>query len=371
MVGYIGRRMGNRIEAAFIDEHSDALRAYWNRFKDQLVEWRAHYQWPPGTATEKSLNSRELLSEEIRTELGRQGYLSKTTFDNVMQWGFRTDSGCSDEDVRKATGLAFSRLKASDIAQAARELVRLPRIGISRATKILALSDQFEFGIYDSRSAHGLSGLVDRAGRRIIAIPQGRVIAGDPRNKDGYCRAFEEYIWVLRHLRTLAREDASLGAVFTRAADLEMALFMKSRNEKPAPRNPHNPVPKHLRTISELDEENAFWTLGPGRKSKVFWAIFGSSEVTILTGEKKTPKTLKAKDTDTCLAHFARERFPLSNSKTAKDRDPRGLGEYFCRNFGSSVFASHFAALWVHQGLLEATWDKGAWWLRVRDRAVV
>jgi hypothetical protein len=160
-----------------------------------------------------------------------------------------------------------------------------------------------------------------------------------------------------------------LGTVFSRVADLEMAFFMKSRKGQLEPGNPHRPVPEHLRTIAELDEENTFWTLGPGRKSKVFWAIFGSSEVTILTGEKKTPKTLKAKDTDTCLAHFEREIFPLSNSKTAEDRDPRGLGEYFSQNFGSSVFASHFAALWVHQGLLEATWKKGAWWLRVRDRA--
>jgi hypothetical protein len=67
--------------------------------------------------------------------------------------------------------------------------------------------------------------------------------------------------------------------------------------------------------------------------------------VTILTGEKKTPMTLKAKDPGDCFWHFEREKFPLSNSKTAENRDPWGLGEYFFRHFGSSVFESHFAAL--------------------------
>jgi len=73
---------------------------------------------------------------------------------------------------------------------------------------------------------------------------------------------------------------------------------------------------------------------------------------------------LNAQDVQVCLSHFGLDRFPLSNSKTAEEHDPRGLGEYFARNFGSSVFASHFAALWVHQGLLEVTRKKGAWWFR-------
>jgi hypothetical protein len=251
------------------------------------------------------------------------------------------------------------------VAQAARKLVELPRVGISRASKILALSDQCELGIYDSRSGHGLSDLVDHAGRRIIAIPPGRVITGDARTKDGYCRAFEEYTWVLRHFRTLAREDSSLGHVFSRVADLEMAFFVRSRNGHIGLPDRRLTVPEHLRRIAAHDEENAFWTLGPGRKSKKFWAISDSSAVTILTGWKKTPKTLSAEAIGACLAHFGRDPFPLSNSKTAKDREPQGLGEYFAQNFGSPVFASHFAALWVHQELLEPSMRRGARWFQV------
>lgn len=349
-----------------MNEYADALNGFWNRIKDHLLDWRSHYQWPPGTTTEGSLDTRTQLEQRIREELDRQGYLSKAAFDSVIRWGFGTDSGCSDQEVQQATRLAFCHLKANHVAQAARELVKLPQVGISRASKILALSDQREFGIYDSRSGHGLSDLVDRAGRRVVAIPPGRVIAGDPKTKEEYCFAFERYTWVLRHFRTLAREDSSLGPAFSRVADLEMALFVRSRSGQIELADRHGAVPQHLRTIAQHDEESAFWTLGPGRKSKQFWAISDGSAVTVLTGDKKTLKTLKAKEIDACLAHFGRDLFPLSNSKTAEDRDPRGLGEYFAQNFGSSVFASHFAALWVHQGLLEASFRSRAWWFRIR-----
>jgi hypothetical protein len=100
-------------------------------------------------------------------------------------------------------------------------------------------------------------------------------------------------------------------------------------------------------------------------ESRRFWTIFDASAVTILTGDKKTPKTFAVQDINACLARFRGDPFPLSNSKTAEDRDPKGLGEYFAQNFGSSVFASHFAALWVHQKLLEPSLRLGAWWFRV------
>ena len=358
--------MADRSETAFIDKFAEDLSAFWNRIKDHVLDWKYRYQWPPGAAPEGSHLTRTQLEQRIRAELDRQKCISKAAFDAVIRWGFGTDSGCSDQEVRHATGLAFDHLKTNHIAQAARELVNLPGVGISRASKILALSDQHELGIYDSRSAHGLSDLVDRAGRRIIVIPPGRVITGDGRTKDGYCSAFEEFTWVLRYFRDLARKDSSLGLAFSRVADLEMAFFTRSRSGQIELPDRHRAVPEHLRKVAAHDEENAFWTLGPGGKSKQFWAFFDISTTTILTGEKKTAKTLSAEDVDACLAHFGRDSFPLSNSKTAEDRDPRGLGEYFAQNFGSSVFASHFAALWVHQGLLEPSSSGGAWWFRVK-----
>jgi hypothetical protein len=155
--------------------------------------------------------------------------------------------------------------------------------------------------------------------------------------------------------------------VFSRVADLEMAFFVRSRSGQIESPDRHLSIPVHLRNIAAHDEESVFWTLGPGAKSKQFWAIFDYSGVTVLTGEKKTPTTLSVAEIDACLAHFGGDPFPLSNSKTAKDHDPDGLGEYFAQNFGSSVFASHFAALWVHQQLLEPSRRRGAWWFQVSE----
>ncbi len=362
--------MVDHTEASFLREFSDDLRAFWNRVGYRVPYWRDQYQWPKGASLEGSVNTRTQLESLIQTELEMQGCLSKSTFDAIIRWGFGNSSGCSDQEVRQATRLAFRHLKDGHLAEAARALVKLPRVGISRASKVLALSDQLELGIYDSRSAHGLSDLVDRAGRRIITIPPGRVIPGDPRTKDEFCRGFEKYIYSLRYLRNLALEDSSLSAVSWRVADIEMAFFMRSRSGELSSETRNRRVPEHLRTLAEHNEDDAFWTLGPGRKSRQFFAIVNASAVTIFTGEKSTTLTLNAEDIDACLSNFGVNPFPLSNSKTAAERNPKGLGEYFARNFGSSVFASHFAALWAHQGLLEAKRDKGAWWLRVlRDRA--
>ena len=258
---------------------------------------------------------------------------------------------CSEDKIQHATKHAFEHLRDGRIAQAAKELVMLPGVGISRASKVLALSDQQEFGIYDSRSAHGLSDFVGSNGQRIIPIPPGRVIRGDFR-KD-YCDAFEHYTWVLRHLRKLASTSDSLGREFGRVADLEVALFTRSRSGIQLPRPPKD-VPSNLRGFAERDEESLFWTLGRGKKAQRFWVTFNNSSVTVWTGKKgKTSKTLEWDEIDACLVHFKGRWFPLSNSKTASERDPNGLGEYFFQKFGSSVLASHFAALLVNQGFLE------------------
>ena len=101
-------------------------------------------------------------------------------------------------------------LREDRVAGAARVLVRLPGIGISRASKVLALSNQDELGIYDSRSAHGLSDLCDAGGCPIIAIPPGRVIRGHAKSPNGFCAAFQEYTCVLRYLRDRAKADKIL-----------------------------------------------------------------------------------------------------------------------------------------------------------------
>jgi hypothetical protein len=213
----------------------------------------------------------------IQRDLATFGFLSKTTFDAVSIWGFGTDSGCSDVEIKCATKPAFELLRANRIAEAASKLLELPKIGISRASKVLGLSDQSEFGIYDSRSAHGMSDLFDSSSRHLILIPPGRVLAGDRGTKSQYCTAFENYIWVLREFRRLAAADSSLHKAFPRVADLEIAFFARSRSGGIEVHDPETKPPKHLDKVAVHDEESLFWTLGRGRKAKPFWAILDGS----------------------------------------------------------------------------------------------
>ena len=157
--------------------------------------------------------------------------------------------------------------------------VQLREIGISRAGKVVALSDQDELGIYDSRSVHGLSDLRD-ARRRIIAIPPGRVVRGDVKAPNGFCIAFEEYTWVLKHLRDLAERSTVLGAERGRVAGREMECHREKQDRW---RKIHRSRPKASCTSQEhrgARRRVGFLEPGPGQESKLFWVIVKDASVT-------------------------------------------------------------------------------------------
>lgn len=241
------------------------------------------------------------------------------------------------------------------LADAAFRLGQLRGFGISRISKVVALADQDRFGIYDSRSAHGLSDLLDGQGNRIVPIPPGRVVRGDTRSKRDFCTAFANYTGLLRLLHTFAQ--AEYGTIFPRVADIEMALFMRSRSGcvKTGLTQSEDP-PHHLRPLAEHDEESTYWTCGPENKRTAFRVLFDEGSTTVFTGKNfSTGLTLTDKQVDVCMSEFRdQDCFPLSNSKTNDDRDKSGLGEYFrVRRRKSPLFASHFASLWVTQGRLK------------------
>jgi hypothetical protein len=362
--------VGVESHVAFIKAHARELSCFWQHVKAQISEWKHAYEWPRRVKYEDAFAKRADLEQNIKSALERRGYLAKDLFDEILVWGFGRPSACSAEEIEASTSRGFDRLRVGSIAEAAGELTALPGVGISRASKILALSDQLEFGIYDSRAAHGLSDLVMPNGCRVVPIPPGRVIQGDW-GRD-YCRAFEQYTWVLRQLRTFASDDPSLRAEFRRVADIEMAFFMRSRLGAVGPIDSPSEVPR--RTLQEEeadhDEESLLWTLGSNKTR--FWFTSDDSSVTVWTGKDgTTSKRLRLSDLDECLRHFAaRDWFFLSNSKTPEDRDPDGLGEYFASRFGNSVFASHFAALWVHQHLMVCNASKKKLKLKVARTSI-
>lgn len=148
-----------------------------------------------------------------------------------MLWGFGCPSNLDEAQIRQASRLAFELLRMGRISEAAMTLCGLRGIGISRATKVLALSNQTEYGIYDSRAAHGLSDL-SRNGKHLIPIPPGRSVAvrSDHGDKARFCRAYRDYTLLLRHFRDRAKETPALAPTLRRAADIEMALFARSRS---------------------------------------------------------------------------------------------------------------------------------------------
>jgi hypothetical protein len=221
--------MAAELESAFLDAHRETLTCFWDQVKSRLLDWKSQYEWPRGVTGEAAWDERNKLEQSLRSDLDTHGFLSKATFDSVMKWGFKRGSSCSEEEINQATGLAFRHLKQDRLGDAARELVKLRNVGMSRASKVLALSDQNELGIYDSRSAYGLSDLVDAGGHHLILIPPSRSkkIRCDNKTKEEYCAAFQKYTWVLRFLRRLAQKDDLLRTAFTRIADLEVALFMR------------------------------------------------------------------------------------------------------------------------------------------------
>ncbi|MBK9169652.1 MAG: hypothetical protein IPM24_19635 [Bryobacterales bacterium] len=177
----------------------DHVRSYWKSIKNILLDWRTRYQWPQGIDRETSVKNRNDLENAIHQDLEELSYLRKTTFDAVMKWGFGRSSNLSETDIARSTRSAFEHLRSGRLAEAARALCELRGVGISRASKILALSDQRELAIYDSRAAHGLRKLVDQSEERLVPIPPGRVIRGDT-GKD-FNQGFQRYICVLRLLR--------------------------------------------------------------------------------------------------------------------------------------------------------------------------
>lgn len=335
----------------FIESHLESLTAYWNRVRPDLLGWKASYEWPPGVHIEEAIAKRNRLESELRNDLRtNNGWLSKQVFDAVFEWGFNTQSGLREHEIRTITEAAFHFLRQGRIVDAARGMTSPAGIGISRASKVLALSNQNNLGIYDSRSAHGLSDLV-HDGRRLIPIPPGRSVVGDSRSKEQFCQAFETYIWVLRFLRDRAQQDAELREHFTRLSDLEIAFFAKSRGEAA------NQEMRGLTGLSDarsaLDEGDYYRTLGFGGKAKGFGAHIDEDGIRVLTGpEGRTPLYLSNRDMESCLSHFAAVGwFPLGNQIDKVKEN--GLGEYFLKVLGvSPKFASHFASILVAQGRL-------------------
>lgn len=342
---------------SFVHTQEAALNDYWQQVKTQVVAWKAAFEWPKGVHFEEAVARRDALEKDIKTDL-QQGYLTKATFDAVMKWGFGRPSKNEAPEIEQATRQGFQKLAGGDLEGAALALCRLKFIGISSASKVLALADQARYGVYDSRIAHGLSDLVVD-GKRALLIPPGRVVAGDVGVPNAvFCAEFAKFNALLAHFHALAQQDAELKVHFSRVSDLEIAFFARSRSglmglEK---------VVKQAAAPTDTVGDEVFHTLGQGTP---FWATVDEFGIRVWTGpEGKSKFHLSNEAIEQCLGAFEGKGWvPLGHSMDAPK--PGGLGEYFRDTLKQSpMYATHAVAVWASQGRVE-TRKKGGLEVRV------
>ncbi|MBI4234230.1 MAG: hypothetical protein HY686_07310 [Chloroflexi bacterium] len=202
----------------FLQHNRDAIEGYYGQNKMNIITASKSYNYPGGRG------KRDELERRIQQSLADNGdAVSREVFVEVEKWGFGTDKisqldpGC----VMQATKAAFTCLHEGMLKEAAVKLTNLKDVGIARASKLLALSNQRDFGIYDSRAANALKSL-DPSGKLVIPIPPSRRKPGKGSN---YYLGFENFTWVLRYMADKFRTDFPECKDW-RVADVEIGLFM-------------------------------------------------------------------------------------------------------------------------------------------------
>jgi len=202
----------------FISSWDQPINTYYQRFGNDIIQARAKYPQP-------LLQRRNNLEQEIQKSLTTNNLQIPGLWTDVEIWGgFQPVVEVSNprEHIIKVTMEAFALLTSGKLRESAKYLKGgLRNVGISRATKMLALSDQVRYGIYDSRAGNGLSPLVNENGKPLIPVPFGRAIQGTSGNK---AIGFENYTWVLRCMLPLFQAQPNCGK--WKVCDIEMGLFM-------------------------------------------------------------------------------------------------------------------------------------------------
>lgn len=200
----------------------------WSKLhEEELLDYKA-YRWKNETY-EESVRARNDLEEAIKSSRKKNdGGIDLATADKIYRWGFFKPFPTRDEKmVLDATREAFRFLEEGDCYRACKRLMQITR-GVAGATKILGLSNQEKFCIYDSRVGRALSDL-RKDGEKIIRCPPGRSIKGDYilYKQYGHERAldYQKLVWTLEIVHDRLKEKAPN----SRIADIEMALFMKGK----------------------------------------------------------------------------------------------------------------------------------------------
>ena len=179
---------------------------------------------------EASIKKRNQLEKAINDSRRKNnGAVNLKTLDEICKWGFKRDFPLRDEErAKQITKEAFEYVDKGDYFEAVLKLMTaIKGVSISRASKIVGLSDQNKLCIYDSRVGHALRDMKKR-GIKLVKCPPDRSYKRDFDNASyrDWAMNYERLIWIIEILREYFKTKN-----FTlRAADIEIALYVIGKN---------------------------------------------------------------------------------------------------------------------------------------------
>ena len=212
----------------FIRKYKQAIIEWTGKNEDKIVSGRLGYSWKNKTTFDCVRERNEVSKAIIMSRIKNCGAVDIDTLDKVTQWGFNKEFPMKNpEEVLKITKKAFDYLDEENMKDATITLLNIQGVGISRASKILGLSDQENLCIYDSRVGKALKDLKCE-NEKIIPCPPGRTYPGDQGLTDEkWAENYQRLIWTLEIVRDYLNEKGHT----CRLADVEMGLFMIGKTD--------------------------------------------------------------------------------------------------------------------------------------------
>lgn len=208
----------------YLERFSGIVRDWTEAHFDELIEARQMYSWGDKSTVE-SVRDRNMVQVAIvESRIRNGGGVDLGTLDRVMDWGGMRRFALEEDEALQLTSEVFNLLFAGDLKGATLKLLSVYGVGIASATKVLGLSDQNRYAIYDSRVGTALRSLVSD-GERLIKCPAGRSRPGDSCSNQKWVENYERFIWVLEKMSDCLNERGYPFCV----GDVEMALFMMGK----------------------------------------------------------------------------------------------------------------------------------------------
>lgn len=205
--------------------------AFVEKFKETIMNWVENKEseilriingkkYPEKAVEER--NQLELAINESRER--NNGGVDLDILDRICIWGFYRKFPLKDPyQAIEITREAFEHVDKENYCEAVSRLMDISGVGISRASKIIGLSDQHKLCIYDSRVGHALRDL-KKENIKLIKCPPDRSFKRDCdyTTKSGWAMNYERLIWAIE----IIREYFETKGYFLRAAEIEMALYV-------------------------------------------------------------------------------------------------------------------------------------------------